>query len=418
MGKKKQDLSILPDNRPALKGDQCLNCGTPLEKKENFCHFCGQRNDQRRLSFWDVISESFKSYFSVDNRAIHSLIPLLTKPGKLTREFIDGKRQQYVHPIRIYLTVSIVYFTLVSLSNFVGRPELGLVKINDGNRNTSIKFDSTGQNFIIENEVAESDENDVTAPIEINLNTADKKNSNSEAAYTVDTNAIVDTSGSLANSGSNNVQDTVMELVEEELQGISKWDTIPNDGPYLRPKAYYTEKEEPLSRINRFINDHDSVEVTVGLEYLELENTRWNRFLYLEIQKGRTLEWERFLNYFVGKLPIIIFIFLPIFALSFWLVYFRRDYYYIEHLIFLFHVQTVFFILLTLKWLINFSWPSAELAALVVLIFIIYALLAMKRFYRQGWGKTVLKFVLVNWGFLTLGSIFFIIAFGIVFLAY
>jgi len=148
VAKKNEELTILPDNRPALKGEECLNCGTPLESKENYCHYCSQRNDQRRLSFWDVISESFKSYFSVDNRAIHSLIPLLTKPGKLTREFVEGKRQQYVHPIRIYLTISIVYFSLISLSNLLGRPELGLVRINENNK-TTIRFDSSGQNFII-----------------------------------------------------------------------------------------------------------------------------------------------------------------------------------------------------------------------------------------------------------------------------
>ena len=166
--------------------------------------------------------------------------------------------------------------------------------------------------------------------------------------------------------------DSAQAQLDEELKSIKPtWDTIPNDGPYLHPKGYYLEEDETLGRINRFIEDHDTVDVITGLDYLELENSRWNRLMYIELQKGRTLEWNKFLNYFVGKLPIIIFLFLPLFALSFWAVYIWRDYFYIEHLIFPVHVQTVFFIMLILEWLINFSWPELDLNGPIMLLFIV-----------------------------------------------
>lgn len=413
MAKKKQELSILPDNRPALKGDSCLNCGTPLNQQENFCHHCGQRNDQRRLNFWDVFSESFKSYFSVDNRAVHSLIPLFTKPGKLTREYIEGKRQQYVHPIRMYLTVSIVYFTLISLSNLIGRPDLGLIKLNDSDNNTEVKV--SGPGIIISSDTIDSEPiSEASTPqLATPMNFA-------EIADSIET---ISSEDSLALVRLQRQQDSIASSITGlDIESIktreSRWDTVANDGPYKRPLGYYLESETPLDRMNSFIKDQDSIEVNTALDFLQLKNNRWNRFLYTELKKGRSLEWQDFLNFFVGKLPIILFLFLPIFALSFWVVYIRRDYYYIEHLIFLFHVQTVFFLLLIIEWLFNFTWPNVEISPLIVFTFIIYSYLSMRRFYKQGWFKTFIKWALVNVGFFTFGLIFFIIAFGIVFLAY
>lgn len=402
----RQDLSILPDNRPALKGDHCLNCGTPLEPKENFCHYCGQRNDQRRLNFWDVLSESIKSYFSVDNRVIHSLIPLVTKPGTLTREYISGKRQQFVHPIRMYLTVSIVYFTLLSLSTFLGRPDLNIINVQETGGPT-IEMDESGQNFIIEPREDETEEELPPPALVDSILRID-----STAAFLADSIGAVDewdeaVAGALVGA----------EL-EEFISDQSKWDTVPNDGPYKRPKGYYLEEEESIGRISRFINDQDSIDVVVALEYLKIENTRWNRFTYVEIQKGRTVDWMDVLRFFVRKLPIILFIFLPIFALSFWVVYIRRDYYYIEHLIFLFHVNTVGFLIFILDWLIGFSFPKVDPDGPLILAFMVYSFLSMKRFYGQGWFKTIVKYVLVNIGFFTFGVAFFLLAFGIVFLAY
>ena len=233
---------MLPDNRPALKGDHCLNCGTPLEPKENFCHYCGQRNDQRRQNFWDVLSESIKSYFSVDNRVIHSLIPLVTKPGTLTREYISGKRQQFVHPIRMYLTVSIVYFTLLSLSTFLGRPDLNIINVQETGGPT-IEMDESGQNFIIEPREDETEEELPPPAVVDSILRVD-----STAAFLADSIGAVDewdeaVAGALVGA----------EL-EEFISDQSKWDTVPNDGPYKRPKGYYLEEEESIGRISRFIN--------------------------------------------------------------------------------------------------------------------------------------------------------------------
>ena len=397
-----QNLSILPDNRPALKGDECLNCGTPLDKNENFCHYCGQRNDRRRLSFWEFLSESVRSYFSLDSKVVHSLRPLFFKPGKLTREFIEGKRQQYVHPIRMYLTVSIIYFTLISIANLIGRSDLALVKWNNSDSNDDIVFDVSLEDG--------SDEQTIRTVADFQR---EIKNSMSDSLDAkVPQKSISDSTPFPAAVGA------LTDSLKEFKNQMNWWDTLPNPGPYANPQAYYLDEKQALSRINRFIEDQDSIPMSIALPYLELEDTRLNRFMYTEVKKGRSLDIRDFLNFFMSKLPIFAFLFLPLSALSFWVVYIRRSYFYIEHLIFLFHVQTVFFLLLITKWLIRFSFPSFDLDGWTVLIFLVYAYLAMKGFYKQGHIKTALKFILVNFGFLFFGVTFGLIAFLITFLIY
>lgn len=306
-----------------------------------------------------------------------------------------------------------MYFTLISLSNLIGRPDLGLIKLNDSDNNTEVKV--SGPGIIISSDTIDSEPiSEASTPqLATPMNFA-------EIADSIET---ISSEDSLALVRLQRQQDSIASSITGlDIESIktreSRWDTVANDGPYKRPLGYYLESETPLDRMNSFIKDQDSIEVNTALDFLQLKNNRWNRFLYTELKKGRSLEWQDFLNFFVGKLPIILFLFLPIFALSFWVVYIRRDYYYIEHLIFLFHVQTVFFLLLIIEWLFNFTWPNVEISPLIVFTFIIYSYLSMRRFYKQGWFKTFIKWALVNVGFFTFGLIFFIIAFGIVFLAY
>jgi hypothetical protein len=42
---------------------------------------------------------------------------LLLKPGRLTVEYIQGRRVRYVQPLRLYLTFSLVFFALIKFSN-------------------------------------------------------------------------------------------------------------------------------------------------------------------------------------------------------------------------------------------------------------------------------------------------------------
>jgi hypothetical protein len=94
------------------KSTSCYNCHTPLDRSENFCHSCGQENHSRQASTRVLISDFLADYLAFDSKLFRSVIPLVSKPGFITKEYLGGKRQQFIAPIRVFLFLSFVYFGL------------------------------------------------------------------------------------------------------------------------------------------------------------------------------------------------------------------------------------------------------------------------------------------------------------------
>ena len=86
----------------------CLNCGTPLQGE--FCHVCGQKRIRPYKSFPYLLKELLGSYFNFDSALVDTLKLLITRPGFLTTEYAAGKRIQYIHPIRLYVFTSLIFF--------------------------------------------------------------------------------------------------------------------------------------------------------------------------------------------------------------------------------------------------------------------------------------------------------------------
>ncbi len=88
----------------------CLNCGSTVEGK--FCSNCGQENLVPKESFKHIMTHFITDYLHIDEKLFGSLKPLLFKPGFLTNEYNDGRRNKYVNPFRLYIFISIAYFLL------------------------------------------------------------------------------------------------------------------------------------------------------------------------------------------------------------------------------------------------------------------------------------------------------------------
>lgn len=100
------------DNPPEQR---CLNCGAPTSGLR-YCSFCGQKSTTRILSFRELIEEFMDGLFNMDSRLWHSLVPLIIAPGKLTNEYLRGRRQFYLPPFRIYLILSVLFFLMPNTS--------------------------------------------------------------------------------------------------------------------------------------------------------------------------------------------------------------------------------------------------------------------------------------------------------------
>src|SRR6201989_1171381 len=97
------------------KETDCLNCGAELQGK--FCHVCGQENLQIRENFGHMMNHAISDYFHFDHQFFHTLKPLLFQPGKLTNEYMAGRRVQYLHPIKMYIFISLIFFILMFKHN-------------------------------------------------------------------------------------------------------------------------------------------------------------------------------------------------------------------------------------------------------------------------------------------------------------
>src|SRR5210317_1583537 len=92
---------------------QCLNCGTEL--KGPFCYFCGQPDRNFMRFFPALLRDMMEDLLDLDSRFMRTIKPLLFKPGRLTRDYMNGRRFRYAPPMRLYIFSSIVFFLLAAL---------------------------------------------------------------------------------------------------------------------------------------------------------------------------------------------------------------------------------------------------------------------------------------------------------------
>lgn len=78
----------------------CLNCGTPLVGPH--CHNCGQAAHVHR-TIGAFFHDLLHGVFHFEGKVWRTLPVLALHPGRLTREYIDGKRATYVSPIALFL---------------------------------------------------------------------------------------------------------------------------------------------------------------------------------------------------------------------------------------------------------------------------------------------------------------------------
>lgn len=90
--------------------ERCLNCNANLAGQ--YCGQCGQRASSRLISIWQLLQEAFGDLLEFDSRLWATLIPLLIRPGKLTLEYLQGRRVRFMPPFRTYLVLSIVFFVV------------------------------------------------------------------------------------------------------------------------------------------------------------------------------------------------------------------------------------------------------------------------------------------------------------------
>jgi len=115
---------------PAAEVRRCRNCGAPAAGR--FCPECGQETALKLPTLREFLREAAGRYVALDGRFWRTIGLLVFRPGRLTREYLAGRRRRYVRPARLYLFSTLVFF---AVSRFFVAPlnlELGDDTTSDG----------------------------------------------------------------------------------------------------------------------------------------------------------------------------------------------------------------------------------------------------------------------------------------------
>lgn len=98
----------------ARAGSDCRNCGA--EAREAYCPQCGQDTNEALPTARAFVHELVLHHLAAEGRIWRTLRTLVLHPGRLTTEYLRGRKLAYVPPLRLYLTTSVVFFLILRLA--------------------------------------------------------------------------------------------------------------------------------------------------------------------------------------------------------------------------------------------------------------------------------------------------------------
>ncbi len=378
------------------KEKNCLNCGS--EVLGRYCQVCGQENLEPKETVWHLVTHFVNDITHFDGKFFATLKYLLLKPGFLSQEYVRGRRMSYLHPIRMYVFTSAIFFVIFfsiadSQLNFKegeNKPFLALYK----------------ERVELQRALAQARDGDdsaeLIAQLRVNRKIIGTEDSSIARRAAMGMTIIKDTLG-MAKMGLTGAFDTLVAAVKagqrindepavninlEKKEGHSNGlggEILPSRVSAYDSMEAATPPGKRVSAIDRYINRR-----LVGV------GERWKKDKKAFINDAKAEVLHTF--------PKILFISLPIFAFLLRLLYIRRrkQIFYVDHGIFTIHLYCATFILmLVLLGLqkIKDNFDQGWLSWLITLLFLsvfVYEFIAMKRFYRQGWFKTFLKWGILN----------------------
>lgn len=378
------------------RGAECLNCSTPLDVEDKYCHQCGQLNSKKQLALQDFFGEFFSNIFSYDSRIWRTIKHLLFKPGYVSRQFINGKRLSYANPFRFFLSVCIIFFLMIQLQNFVKiftEDQIEKAVADVKNKDADIDFgDSIIQVNLDDDKIKEQLTEEELQEIEgkpiVGKYIAKKIRKGQ---------AVAEASDSLVVEESKKEKDSSTEvLTQKEMDSLGAFNS------FLKQMEFYYD----------FYEEHKIADPATALAQMEHNNSLYNQSVYEKnvlIQKISS-DPTILVDIILPKLPVFLFLFTPFLTLFLWLLYARRNFTYMEHLIFAFNTFTFTFLCMILITLIQWlSWNYVNLTQFFFLfIGPFYLYKSMRNFYGQRRFKTIIKFLLVSFIFavgLLLGGI-------------
>lgn len=339
---------------PALPGigfmpdvERCRNCGTPLSGR--FCAECGQRHHKAVATLRESFDDFAGSHFGFDTKFIHSIVPLLFRPGFLTKEYCLGHQERYVKPFRLYLFSSIVFFFLAAFM----WPQSDPVGIN---------LDRPAKNATMTQE----QKDETRDQIAVALKQIDEKSGEDSAEKRF-----------------------AKSILEEQLARL--------DAPATKAAPVAASKGKPTASAAAGGGNINLNIDTAGKDTYVAQDPFTSKLMSIREHPSE------FKHQFYQNLPKMMLLFMPLIAMFLKLLYIGSRRLFAEHFIFTLHFHALVFVIMLLVMLLNFgalhvSWLTPlkkETGTVAGWYVAIYLFLAMRFFYHQSWLMTGLKFFLL-----------------------
>jgi hypothetical protein len=350
-----------------------------LGETDNFCAQCGQENTTKVVSFGTLVYEVVSDFVSWDSRWFQTVVPFLFLPGRLTNEFIAGKRVRYMPPLRLYFFVSLICFSIIAYYTAWEN------KADDRKEQAQKQM----QTDSIRNAVLKSLPSDIPAGKREQIEKALKKL------------ALEDQIKGLINS--RDMQDEEEEdKVQNSMDSVGKTPVLKNP----KRKSALTDTvsvgkradkdDEMDGKVNEWtlltrMADNPALSEKEILDSLRWEDTYWNRLKVNRTLRLKNGKKEEFLAEMWDKAPVFMFILLPFMALIMKLLYIRRKRLYIEHLIFMLHIHAFAFFVIALDIVLSNEFANLNPSGVLIPLILLYMWIAFYKVYRQGWFRTSFK---------------------------
>jgi len=345
----------------------CENCEQEL--RGHYCSNCGQAAVSYHRSFRHVIIDVLDSFLNWDSKFIRSLGLLLWKPGWLTNQFLEGKRVRFVHPLRLYLLVSIVFFLCARL-----------IPVSD-TRNIRREDMTPEQRAVFDEKMAKLKEKQKKKHSIFSF-TSDGKKKEQSAATATPSASPSDSSAPAEQTSPAKAQATatpadldtaIDQLVDEK--SADRVDEKQKEGPHLKFGPDNHEAKTPFEIwLKQRVKDQIGEDGSRGKLFLE------------------TLR---------SNLSTMMLFCIPLFAFILKILYLRQKRFYIEHLVYALNIHAFFYLASILVVLASIGLyrvipgaPQVLLTLLLSFLVLVQIFISIRRVYRQGWFMSLFKFAL------------------------
>lgn len=438
------------------KEKQCLNCNAVIYGR--FCHVCGQENLEPKEPFLHLVTHFIYDIVHFDGKFFDTLRYLILRPGFLAYEYMRGRRNSYLNPIRMYIFTSAIFFLIYFSVNKKEHAKDGdtthTAESADNHDKKGGLFnigDSIKANFK-ENFEKEHVTDSLEAIEELLSDSIDMTNDEDVkekliAKKKTVTNILKISRSIIGSADTHQAKDST-----HGAHGKAVKDTVSTNRYVYKPieNPIKNEQKKPENTSTK------TKEVAVEKHSQDLKNGTKKKDIVVEdiliedtkneeeeadtttiggvriisknkdgVKKERAKAKSKFEGFLMGladnreellhKLPQVMFITLPFMALMLRLLYRRlKQFYYVNHVIFIINLYIGVYLLILLEMGVDYLHDLSHFKIFALLSSIIslgtffYVYKSLRNFYHQGRIKTLLKCFLLYFLFFIIAVISFL----------